>query len=791
MTNFPPQEIETLIWNKSYRFKRPDGTSDENSIEDTNRRVVEAVFALDKGEEAERTKLNILDAMNNRELVPAGRQHAGAGTQRNVTLINCFISPTIEDSMTTTMEKPDSAGIMDALKIAAFTQQMGGGIGMDFSTLRPKGALVKGVGVPSSGPLHFMDMWDAMCQTIRSAGHRRGAMMATLSIDHPDVLDFIVAKQTPGRFTNFNVSVTVTDGFMEALRNNEDWDLGFNVPRCDDDHVEVLSDNDGDKWWYVYKRLPARELWDLIIKSTYDYAEPGVMFIDRINFRNNLWYCEDIRASNPCGEQVMPPNASCDLGAINLAKLVIHPFTNKARVDFSRLGTLTRWMTRYLDNVLDVTIYPTKEQKLESANKRRIGLGITGLANMLQQLGIRYGSNDAVTITRKVMNIIRDEAYYESTHLSAEKGSFPLLNVQKYLASDFVSRLPEDVKDRIRAVGIRNGVLLTVAPTGTTSIYYGNVSSGLEPTFAWSYSRKIRQDDGTFKEYHNIEDYGYRLYKHHHPDYKDGDPLPDYMVTTQELTVDEHLRMQAACQEFIDASVSKTINCPPDMSFEDFKEVYTKAYEMGCKGCTTYRPSPVTEKVRGSILSTGEKKDSDITVTNHKDNPLERPQELSGSTYKIKWPQSEHAIYVIINNYKLEDGSLIPFEVFINTKDARHQDWITALTLMISAVFRRGGNVAFVAEELKSVYSSVTGAWIEGKYFSSLVALIGMVIEKHFIKIGMLPAPKTGSTTDISNFISENQDIVLGDICPSCQAPTLVKESGCKVCKSCTYTLCD
>ena len=794
MKRLEQQEIEKIVWKEKYR--QPG----EDTFEETNYRVCRGVYKddLPNTKEDSPPMAAALEAMNKREWCPAGRIHAGAGTDKDVTWINCFVSPTIEDSIATTNpEDKNVMGIMEALKVATRTQQMEGGIGMDFSTLRPRGALISTRRTAASGPVSFMNMWNAMGGTMEQS-NRRGAMMATLACDHPDVLEFIEAKHEANSLTNFNVSVLITDLFMDAVKNDLTWSLTSTVPRLDGKHEGKIEHE--DETIYIYKTLPARELFDKIIKSTYYYAEPGVIFIDRINEWNNLWYCEDIRATNPCGEQPLPPNGACNLGANNLAVMVENPFTDRARLKLDRIAQVTRIAMRFLDNVLDQTKYPTPEQHAESMAKRRTGLGITGLGNMLQQMGIRYGSAEAVKVTESVMRTIRDNAYLASIELAKERGPFPLFNKELYMKGRFIQTLPQVIRDQIEKHGIRNGVLMTVAPTGTTSIYYGNVSSGLEPTFAWSYKRKMRQSDGSFKEFTEVQDYGFRLYKHvmemDEFYYPDPEELPDYMVTAQDLAVRDHLTMQSACQKFIDASTSKTINCPEDMTFDDFVNVYYHAYEAGLKGCTTYRPSEIGEKVRGSILSVDDKPaqekkpDSIIHV-------VDRPVELYGKTYKVKWPGSEHAMYITVNDFINEDGTIRPFEVFINTKDARHQEWIMALTRCISAIFRRGGDVSFIIEELKAVHSSVDGGFIEGKYVPSLVAKIGLVLENH---IASRPAGPVILKTDLLKDIKlvgggyavadEKEEPVTGQICPKCAAPTFVHQEGCNTCLSCGYSDC-
>lgn len=578
--------IVSLIWNEKYRYKEPNGFSLENSRDDSHQRVVSGVYARDPMAAIEAPRA--FQAMSAGLWCPAGRIHAGAGTGKKVTLANCFVSNVIEDSL----DSDNGVGIMDSLKAAAITQQMGGGIGMDFSTLRPKGAIVKRTGSVSEGPLVFMDMWDAMCQTIQSSGSRRGAMMGVLRIDHPDIIEFIEAKRTPGRLKNFNVSILVTDEFMRCLRLDGMWHLGHNVPRAN------YSGPPMD--WYPYESIPARTLWDKVLRNTYDHAEPGIIFVDRINNKNNLYYCETISATNPCGEQPLPPYGTCNLGAINLAKMVLHPFTSDAHIDFHLLRDTVDIGMRFLDNVLDVTLYPIDQQAREAVDKRRTGLGITGLANMLQQLRIRYGSGESLAIVKEVMREIRDQAYRSSVKLSEERGPFNLFKKDQYLYAPFVKSLPQDIKEGIARHGIRNGVILTVAPTGTTSIYYDNVSSGIEPTFAMSYKRKVRMPNNQTHEY-EVEDYGFKLYRDIVLDGRkpNGEGLPPYMVTAMELSVDEHLAVQEVCQLYVDASISKTINCPSDMTFEDFKHVYDEAYKRGLKGCTTYRPSDI----RGHVLS--------------------------------------------------------------------------------------------------------------------------------------------------------------------------------------------
>src|SRR5712691_2029215 len=561
--------ISTQIWDMKYRLRAPAngpiaGEPIDKTIEDTWRRVARACAVPEKDPEpwAER----FYAAMSDFRFLPAGRVVAGAGAGRQVTLFNCFVMGTIPDDM---------GGIFAHLREAALTMQQGGGIGYDFSTLRPRGAPVKGVGADASGPLSFMDVWDAMCRTIMSAGYRRGAMMATLRCDHPDIEDFIAAKREAGRLRMFNLSVLVTDAFMKAIEDNAPWELSFGGT--------------------VWKVLPARELWDKIMRATYAYAEPGVIFIDRINRRNNLAYCETITATNPCGEQPLPPYGACLLGSINLPSLVENPFTPEARLDIDRLRRLVPDCVRMMDNVIDISLFPLAQQHEEARQKRRIGLGVTGLADALILCGSRYGSAAAVAATESWLGTIQREAYLASAALAAEKGSFPLFDRDRYLAGETVIGLGEEVRARVAQDGIRNALLTSVAPTGTISLFADNVSSGIEPVFSFRHTRNVLMPDGNRRE-EEVTDYAYRLFRRLKGEFA---PLPDYFIDAQALTPEDHVVMQAAVQKHIDSSISKTINVPAEIPFERFKDVYLQAYALGCKGCTTYRPNEVT----GAVLA--------------------------------------------------------------------------------------------------------------------------------------------------------------------------------------------
>ena len=752
MTRFTAP-IAEQIWDMKYRFKDGDGSPIDGTVEDSWHRIAGALASVESL--PEKWEKAFFEALSDFKFLPAGRITAGAGTERSVTLFNCFVMGTIPDSM---------GGIFDMLKEAALTMQQGGGIGYDFSTIRPSGAKVKGVAADASGPLSFMDVWDSMCRTIMSAGSRRGAMMATMRCDHPDIAKFIIAKRDPARLRMFNVSVLVTDEFMDAVKANGPWDLIF----------------EGE----VYQTVNALELWDQIMSSTFEFAEPGVIFIDRINKANNLNYCETISATNPCGEQPLPPYGACLLGSINLARLVSKPFEKGASLDEIGMDNLVKIAVRMMDNVVDVSRFPLEAQAREAKQKRRIGLGVTGLADALLMVGLRYGSEEAALKTEQWMHQIARAAYLASVDLAKEKGAFPLFDPQGYLSSGAMQEMDTDVRNAIEKHGIRNALLTSVAPTGTISLYAGNVSSGIEPVFAYAYTRKVLQKDGSRTE-EEVVDYAVQMWR----DKMGEAELPDHFVNAQTLAPLDHVRMQAAAQKWVDSSISKTINCPEDISFEAFKDVYMAAWDQGCKGCTTYRPNAVTGSVL-SVLETSEKApevDSGADVV-YISEPLNRPEALEGQTYKVKWPDSEHAIYITVNDLVL-NGHRRPFEVFINSKNMEHFAWTVALTRMISAVFRRGGDVSFVVEELKAVFDPRGGAWLEGKYIPSILAAIGGVIEEHMVNTGFILGKGMGLKTDPkAEVVNLSQSRSMS--CSSCGQFEMRMAEGCMTCANCGYSKC-
>lgn len=1041
-------------------------------------------------DESEYLLLEAFDYMSYGLFIPAGRILTGAGTPKRVTMVNCFVNSTIEDTM---------ESIQDAMKKTALTMQQGGGMGTDFSTIRPENAILKRTYSKASGPLPFMDQMNSVSKTIRSAGDRRGAMMGTLADTHPDLPKFIVAKQEKGRLSEFNISVLISDAFMAAVADDAEWLLHFSVEPYDRDPDLQLYDfvDEDDVQQYVYSIWSARGLWDLITRNTYEYSEPGVIFIDRVNALNNLQHIEQIRCTNPCvtgdtlvltdkghlpikdlvakptsiwngfewsnvtpfstgvnktfdvfmsngariratayhkwilrggkrvethelsegleldvhefpvvtegeefaidaysqgmycgdgtknseysnlykheegilkrligkiydrncaaqpgtrwvhgpmlpkdfvpiggsatycvnwlaglldadgniaypnkggmpviqlnakdrnflektrlmltrlgvnarfwerkdaglkngsngklymcestaclmiagkgayqlqqlglrterldlswvrapkgiarkgvkivrvtpatteetfcltepkrntfiangvltgncGEQPLPPDAACNLGHLNLAFMVMQPFTSRAYFNWDLLRRVARLGQRFLDNVIDVTLYPLPEQRAEQLNKRRTGLGFTGLADALMQLGLRYGSPQAVDFAERVMREIAIASYEENVNLAIERGhcmAFPPLMREN--TAFWCTRLPRELINKIKTYGLRNGVALTVAPTGTTSVVFGNLDgSGCECAFSHETDRRVRVPGSQasadeFNTYKNLLGYSHRLWE----TINGNREWPSHFVTAQDLSISDHLTMQAAVQRWVDASVSKTINVAPDTTYEEFKSVYQLAHNLGAKGCTTYRPS----EVRGSILSVSgqsmiqpEKIDNSIArdVTHAK-----RPEVLKGYTYQIKWPHRASALYLTLN----EDEFGFVREVLCTSKDSSSYEWITALTLMITAIFKKGGDISFVSNELKQIQSVTEATWIDGKHYGSLVAYIGYILERHLEgKVPLEPTKEDEVTSSTKSF-------KLGSICPACGQPAVIKTEGCKKCTNCDWSSC-
>ncbi len=588
------EPISSIIWNLKYRYKK-NGRFVDQTIEHTWQRVAQAVASAEAANQQAEWSAKFYRILENFNYLPGGRILAGAGTAHHVTLFNCFVMNIEEDSL---------AGIFNGLQEGALTLQQGGGVGYDFSMLRPKGDMAKKIGIPASGPVSFMRIWDTTCAVLLSTGARRGAMMAVLRCDHPDILDFIEAKEDTRELRHFNVSVMVSDEFMSAVKKNEDWPLIFPFDDGQKDQHDIIY----RKWngsvepvaCRVYRYVKARDLWEKIIRAAYNYAEPGVLFGDTINRMNNLAYREYIHATNPCGEIPLPPYGACNLGAINLTQFVIAPFTQNAKLNWTELEEVVALATRFQDNIIDISRYPLIKQREQALGTRRIGLGMTGLADVFVMLGIRYGSHESSQLARKIMKKIAEITWHTSIELAREKGAFTFYTTD-YLQGEFVKTLDDNIKKQLAQHGVRNSHHNAIAPTGTISLFANNISNGIEPIFKAEYDRHIRTSDDEIQTF-LVQDYAHKKWQQEeHPA-----DMPPAWVDTDMLTPEEHLAVQSAVQPFIDNAISKTINIPKDFPFESLSDVYTKAHELGLKGCTIFRPNPIT----GSVLQV---KECDVT----------------------------------------------------------------------------------------------------------------------------------------------------------------------------------
>ena len=786
-----PQLISIDVLKEKY-FKGEEKTQDENFL-----RVAAALAGAEKEELRPHWTQAFLQNLRDGG-IGAGRIMSAAGADLDATLINCFVQP-VGDSIRG-VDDDGFMGIYPALEEAAETMRRGGGVGYDFSRIRPKGARVKSTGSFASGPCSYMNVYDHSCETVESAGARRGAQMGVLRIDHPDVMEFITAKRQPKRWRNFNVSVGVTEGFMRTLEADDLWELVHKAPPSKmllEERPEIHQRADG---LWVYQTIPARELWDTIMKSTYDFAEPGILFLDNMNKDNNLRYCERIETTNPCGEQPLPPYGCCDLGPIILTRFVRSPFGfgGEPEFDFEKFKEVVALQVRMLDNVLDVTFWPLKEQLKQSQLKRRIGVGFTGLGNTLAMLKLRYNSPEGRAMAVKIAQTERDTAYLASVELAKEKGVFPLFDTDKYLEEGtFASRLPASIKEAIREHGIRNSHLLSIAPTGTVSLAFAdNASNGIEPPFSWFYTRKKRMQDGSKIDY-TVEDHSWRLYKALGGDVNN---LPDYFVNALSMSAGEHLAMMAEVQPYIDTAISKTVNIPADYPYEDFKGLYKQAWKAGLKGLATYRPNTTL----GSILSvTPEAKAAPVAPPPAVDLMraviAKRPTgALDGAIDKIEyWTQEgRRRLYLVISFVPLEDGRQRAIEFFMPVgQNSESQQWITSSMRLLSLA-ARGGFLPRALEDMRKVawdrgpvrlgtYTKADGTQVP-MWHDSEVAAIGYAIQQIIAERN-----DKNVKTEQSEVNTEKQvvtpEIMVGKKCPECGAHAMIRKDGCDFCTNCGY----
>ncbi|SAK90291.1 ribonucleotide reductase system [Caballeronia fortuita] len=826
-TALAPQQFSIDVMLEKY------AKGDETRVEDIYRRVARGVAQAEPQETRAKIETEFVDNFK-RGALGAGRIMSAAGAGIDATLINCFVQP-VGDAIQD-VDSNGLPGIYVALLQAAETMRRGGGVGYNFSAIRPRGARVHSTGSAASGPCSYMDVFDASCRTVESAGARRGAQMGILDCSHPDLLEFIAAKHTKGRWNNFNVSIAVTDEFMQAVADDATWQLVHKAePSPAQRAAEDMHQRDDGLW--VYREVQAREVWNTIMRSTYDVAEPGVVFMSRMNDDNNLRAIEAIRATNPCGEQPLPAYGCCNLGPLNLTRCVRDPFAQmRAGVpsfDWDALAQMTRTQVRFLDDVLDVTLWPLEEQAREAAAKRRIGVGFTGLGDTLVMLGLRYDAQEGRDFATRVARTMRDEAYRASVELAKERGKFPLFDAKRYLeAGTFASRLPDDIKSAIREHGIRNSHLLSIAPTGTVSLAFAdNASNGIEPAFSWTYQRTKRMADGSRQTF-AVEDHAYRLYREMGGDVN---ALPDYFVSALDMSAHDHMEMMAAVQPFVDTSISKTVNVPADYPFDKFQDLYFEAWRRGLKGLATYRPN----ETLGAVLSVAPAETPSDSPDPELDlDPLRiaidhRPKgALPAIIEKVEYltQAGKKSLYLAVSFIEVtgriggEDVTIErPIEFFIPTGQRdESQQWITATMRSISLA-ARGGFAARTLQDMRKV------SWDRGqvrlgdverldghrspRWHDSEVAALAYAIQQILYRRGFLDAegnqvpsrvlarkgadrtPHPVAVADESDEVAEGVaqaevdphtlPLMHGRKCATCGANAVIRKDGCDFCTAC------
>jgi len=718
-----------IVFKDRYAMKDENGNLIETSPEQMWGRVARAVGRT------EEEKSQFYDILRDFKFVPGGRILAGAGTGHLVTFYNCYVIPV---RSTDPRKGNDSRqGIMNTIRTIVEITSRGGGVGVNWSTLRPRGAYVRGVNGTSSGPVSWMMGADAIVQQVEQGGSRRGAQMYMLDDWHPSVIEFIQVKQDLKVIQSANLSVGVSDRFMRAVENDEDWTFIF--PDLDHPDYNKLWDGDIEKWIArglpvkEYDTIKARELWNMICESAWKCGEPGVIWTERYNKMSNTWYFERIRCANPCGEQGLGEWGVCNLGAINLTA-----FVKNGSLDYENLKATISSAVKFLDNIIEINKYINDEMKEHQLKVRRIGLGTMGLADVLLMLGLKYGSDEAIKFTEDLFRFIRDEAYWASIQLAKERGPAKGFDKEKYLQGKFIQQLPPKHVQAIAEHGIRNLVILTQAPTGTTSILAG-ASSGIEPIFSWTYKRKDRTGEHVVK----------------HPLYEqyEGKELPDHFVTAMELTPEEHVRMQAAIQKYVDSSISKTVNAPQNHTVDQVKKLYTLAYKLGCKGITYYR-----EGSREGVLQ---------LIKEQKTEPFERPRKLQGVT--VDWETPLGKLFLTLNR----DTRGVPFEVFCQVGKAGSDvvAFTEAIARLISLCLRSGISLKNVIDQLHGI-GGATQIGFGPNRVRSVPDAIAQAL--HYLTNNGEPITKEPE---------------LG-ICPACGAGTFVREEGCSKCMSCGYGQC-